>query len=76
MLVLSRKTNESIIIGENIEIRIVEVAGKSVKLGIDAPRDVSVHRKEIFEAIKEENIQAATKENLVSLVDFFKNQNT
>ncbi len=76
MLVLSRKTNESIIIGENIEIRIVEVAGKSVKLGIDAPRDVSVHRKEIFEAIMEENIQAATKENLVSLVDFFKNQNT
>ncbi|MCD8492357.1 MAG: carbon storage regulator CsrA [Geovibrio sp.] len=76
MLVLSRKTNESIIIGENIEIRIVEVAGKSVKLGIDAPRDVSVHRKEIFEAIKDENIQAATKENLVSLVDFFKNQNT
>ncbi|MCD8493629.1 MAG: carbon storage regulator CsrA [Geovibrio sp.] len=76
MLVLSRKTNESIIIGENIEIRIVEVAGKSVKLGIDAPRDVSVHRKEIFEAIREENIQAATKENLVSLVDFFKNQNT
>ncbi|GAB1535835.1 hypothetical protein ADMFC3_14660 [Geovibrio sp. ADMFC3] len=76
MLVLSRKTNESIIIGENIEIRIVEVAGKSVKLGIDAPRDVSVHRKEIFEAIKDENIQAATKENLVSLVDFFKNQGT
>jgi carbon storage regulator len=75
MLVLSRKTNESIIIGENIEIRIVEVSGKSVKLGIDAPRDVTVHRKEIFEAIKDENIQAATKENLVSLVDFFKNQN-
>lgn len=75
MLVLSRKINESIIIGENIEIRVVEVTGRSVKLGIDAPRDVSVHRKEIYEAIKDENIQAATKENLVSLVDFLKNQN-
>jgi carbon storage regulator len=75
MLVLSRKINESIIIGEDIEIRIVDVSGKSVKLGIDAPRDVTVHRKEIFEAIKDENIQAASKENIVSLVDFFKNQN-
>ena len=75
MLVLSRKINESIIIGENIEVRVVEVAGRSVKLGIDAPRDVSVHRKEIYEAIKDENIQAANKENLVSLVDFLKNQN-
>jgi carbon storage regulator len=75
MLVLSRKINESIIIGENIEIRVVEVAGKSVKIGIDAPRDVSVHRKEIYEAIKDENIQAANKENLISIVDFLKNQN-
>lgn len=75
MLVLSRKTNESIMIGDNIEVRVVEVTGKSVKLGIEAPRDVSVHRKEIFEAIKDENIQAATKENLVSIMDFFKNQN-
>ena len=75
MLVLSRKINERIIIGENIEVRVVEVAGRSVKLGIDAPRDVSVHRKEIYEAIKDENIQAANKENLVSLVDFLKNQN-
>ncbi|WP_022851138.1 carbon storage regulator CsrA [Limisalsivibrio acetivorans] len=74
MLVLSRKSNESIIIGDNIEIRIVEVSGRNVKLGIDAPKDVSVHRKEIYEAIKDENIQAASEENLVSIVDFFKNQ--
>ena len=74
MLVLSRKINESIIIGENIEVKIVDVSGRSVKLGINAPKNVSVHRKEIFDAIKEENIQAVSKENLVSFVDYFKNQ--
>ncbi|WP_303851747.1 carbon storage regulator CsrA [Seleniivibrio woodruffii] len=76
MLVLSRKINESIIIGDNIEVTIVEVAGRNVKIGIDAPKDVSVHRKEVYEAIKEENLQAVKKENLVSLVDFFKQHNT
>ncbi|MGE4318863.1 MAG: carbon storage regulator CsrA [Deferribacterales bacterium] len=75
MLVLSRKINESIIIGDSIEVTIVEVNGRNVKIGIDAPKDVSVHRKEVYEAIKEENIQATKKENLVSLVDFFKQQN-
>jgi len=75
MLVLSRKINESIIIGDSIEVTIVEVNGRNVKIGIDAPKDVSVHRKEVYEAIKEENIQATKKENLVSLVDFFKLQN-
>lgn len=74
MLVLSRKINESIIIGDNIEITVVEVNGRNVKIGIDAPKDVSVHRKEVYEAIRDENIQATKKENLVSLVDFFKMQ--
>lgn len=75
MLVLSRKIDESIIIGDSIEVTIVEVNGRNVKIGIAAPKDVSVHRKEVYEAIKEENIQATKKENLVSLVDFFKSQN-
>ena len=51
MLVLSRKENESVIIADNIKIVIVEIRGDKVRLGIDAPRDVSVHRKEIYDAI-------------------------
>lgn len=59
MLVLSRKPNESIMIGDNVEVKIVEVKGDYVKLGITAPKSIPVHRKEIFEAIQRENIQAA-----------------
>ena len=59
MLVLSRKVTESIIIGENIEIMVVEVKGDQVKIGINAPKNVSLYRGEIFEAIQKENIQAS-----------------
>jgi len=59
MLVLSRKVNESIIIGENIEIMVVEVKGDQVKLGINAPKNISLYRGEIFEAIQKENIEAS-----------------
>ncbi len=59
MLVLSRKPNESIIIGDSIEIKVVEVRGEQVKLGITAPRDISVHRKEIYKAIQKQNLNAA-----------------
>ena len=58
MLVLSRKPNESIMIGDNIEIKIVEVKGDYIKLGITAPKSIPVHRKEIYEAIQRENIEA------------------
>ncbi|MBM4074645.1 MAG: carbon storage regulator CsrA [Planctomycetes bacterium] len=51
MLVLSRKKNESIVIGETIVVTVVEIRGDKVRLGIEAPRDVSVHRKEIADAI-------------------------
>jgi len=52
MLVLSRRKNESIMIGENVEIVIVNVNGSKVRLGINAPKNISVHRKEVYEAIK------------------------
>ena len=52
MLVLSRKKNESIVINDSITIVVVEIRGDKVRLGIDAPKDVPVHRKEIFEVIQ------------------------
>ena len=59
MLVLSRQRDESIIIGDNIVVTVVDVRGDKVRLGIEAPREVSVHRREIYEAIQRENKQAA-----------------
>lgn len=59
MLVLSRQRDESIIIGDNVVVTIVDVRGDKVKLGITAPREVSVHRQEVYEAIRRENQQAA-----------------
>ena len=59
MLVLTRKVNQSIIINDEIEVVVLEVRGEQVRLGIRAPKNVLVHRKEIFEQIKDENIAAA-----------------
>jgi carbon storage regulator len=53
MLVLTRKTNQSIMIGDEIEVSILSVSGDKVRLGIDAPRDVAVFRKEVYEVIDE-----------------------
>ncbi|EST55408.1 carbon storage regulator [Brevibacillus panacihumi W25] len=55
MLVLSRKMGESIMIGDQIEVKVVAVDGDTIRLGINAPREISVHRKEIYIGIKEEN---------------------
>lgn len=52
MLVLSRHKNESIMIGDNIIITVVDIRGDKVRLGIEAPQEISVHRKEVYEAIK------------------------
>jgi carbon storage regulator len=57
MLVLSREKDESIMIGDDVEITIVDVRGNKVRLGINAPREVSVHRKEIYLAIQKEKQQ-------------------
>lgn len=59
MLVLSRKLNQSIKIGDDIELTVLGIDGDQVKVGIDAPRNVDIHRKEIYLAIQEENTKAA-----------------
>ena len=59
MLILSRKKDESIIIGDNIIISVVDIKGDQVKLGINAPGDVKVFRQEVYKAIQEENRAAA-----------------
>ncbi len=55
MLVLSRKKDEKIIIGDSISIMVIDIRGDKVRLGIDAPRDVSVHRREVYDAIQKES---------------------
>jgi carbon storage regulator len=59
MLVLSRQRDETIMIGDDVEITVVDIRGDKVRLGITAPRHIQVHRKEVYEAIKRENQQAA-----------------
>ncbi|MGM7721409.1 carbon storage regulator CsrA [Metabacillus sp. Hm71] len=71
MLVLTRKQNESIQIGDNIEITILAVHGDHIKLGIKAPKDVEVHRKEVYMSIQESNNEAAS--TLPNIMDILKN---
>ena len=59
MLVLSRHRDESIMIGDDIVITIVDIRGDKVRLGIDAPQSIPVHRQEVYDAIQRENAQAA-----------------
>ena len=67
MLVLSRKKNESIVINDDITIVVVEIRGDKVRLGVEAPKEVPVHRREVFEAIRRNEVatgdKAAEKQN-------------
>lgn len=64
MLVLSRQRDETIMIGDDIELTVVDIRGDKVRLGIKAPPHVAVHRKEVYEAIRRENQQAAHLEDV------------
>jgi len=60
MLILTRKLGEGIVIGDRIRVTVMNIRGKQVKLAIDAPKEVAVHREEIYRRIVEENRQAAS----------------
>jgi len=59
MLVLTRKLNESIVIGDTIAVKVLSIEGDQVRLGITAPKEVSIHREEVYEQIKRANVEAA-----------------
>jgi len=61
MLILTRKSGETITIGENIQIRVLGVKGGQVRIGVDAPREVSVNREEVFERVQAENEKEASE---------------
>jgi len=67
MLILTRKSGESITIGDDVKVTVVDVKGKQVRIGIDAPRSYTIHREEVYISIQEENRRAA-KESPLSLV--------
>ena len=58
MLILTRKLGESIAIGDHVKLTLLEIKGKHVRIGIEAPKDISVHRVEIYQMIQDENIKA------------------
>ena len=66
MLVLTRKLDESIIIGDNIKVTVISIIGKQVKLGIEAPLGVPIHREEIYVKVRNENLSAANIDNIDS----------
>lgn len=72
MLALARKVNESIIVNDNIEITVLEVKGDQIKIGIDAPKNVPIYRKEIYTQIRESNAEAANISNPQALSDLLK----
>lgn len=69
MLILNRKEGESIIIGDNIEIRILEIQDGKIKIGIEAPKEVTILRKEVYESVVEENKNAiSTEEDILKFL--------
>jgi len=72
MLALTRKKGESIIIGDNVEVVLLSVQGDQAKLGIIAPKSVTIHRKEVYEQIQNENKEASTNINFIALKEIQK----
>ena len=70
MLILSRKIDEKIMIGDNISISVIEIRGDQVRIGVDAPKTVKVYRREVFDAILAENKAAAESKPVLPVVDF------
>jgi carbon storage regulator len=70
MLILSRKLNEKIMIGDNITISVVEVRGDQVRIGVDAPKTVKVFRQEVYDAIRAENKAASESAPKIPQMDF------
>jgi len=66
MLVLSRRVGESLVIGDDITVTVIEVRGDTVRLGVDAPRHVRVHRAEVIDAVRAENVAAARADDGVA----------
>ena len=60
MLVFTRKRNESVMIGDGVEVRVLRIGREGVRLGVTAPAEVSVHRREVYDAIRDENKRAVT----------------
>jgi len=75
MLVLTRKTGESINIGDDVKISIMEIKGRSVRIGIEAPKSMIIHREEIYQKIQEENRLASesVELNMQTIGDLFRN---
>ncbi|HNZ18632.1 MAG TPA: carbon storage regulator CsrA [Spirochaetota bacterium] len=69
MLVLTRKEDESIMIGDDIEVKVLDLKESQVKLGIVAPKSVAVHRREVYLAIQSENTQAASAAQIDTITD-------
>ncbi len=78
MLVLTRKIGESITIGDDITVRVLEINGANIKIGINAPKNITIYRQEIYDKIKEENIDSAKGDSagLLQAVNFWQNLGT
>jgi carbon storage regulator len=70
MLILTRKLGESIIVGENIQISIIDINKKNIKLGVNAPKSIAVFREEVFVKIRKEN-EVASSSGIIKINDFF-----
>lgn len=76
MLILARRLNEQIVIGDDIRISVVDIRGDQVKLGIEAPRSVKVYRQEVYDAIQAENREAAQSATAIPSIDSYLKKKT